>query len=52
MKKKNRWIVELMAAFIFFFATSRRLPATILLLAVGAVTATEAVCEIIRRHRR
>lgn len=52
MKKKNRWIVTLLAAFVLFCATDRSIPATILLIAVGAVTATEAVCELLERHRR
>lgn len=52
MKKKNRWIVELAAVFILFYVTDRSVPMAILLLATGAITAVEAIFELLRRHRR
>lgn len=52
MKKRDRWIIELTAMFILFYATDRSIPAAILLLITGVITAAEAVCELQRRHRK
>lgn len=52
MKKKNKWIITLLAAFVLFYATDRSIPAALLLIAAGTVTATEAVCELLERRRK
>lgn len=52
MKKRNRWIVELTAMFLLFYATDKSIPAAILLLATGVITAAEAIRELAGRHRR